>query len=99
MTEKKLRSICFISILYLNGNAEWCTHNENLYFKRCITYGPVSSTGFRARIVPPGVITLNAAYGIFAEDKILSPLYAYLMSHSRQVPYKDPLLNDQSQQG
>ena len=65
---------------YLNGRVEWCTHNEELYFKPCLTWSPVSSTGFKARIVPSGAITSNAAYGIFCSTSTAATIYAYLQS-------------------
>ena len=65
---------------YLKGKVEWCTHNEDLYFRPCITWSPVSSTGFKARLVLGGAITSNAAYGIFADSDRAAALYAYLTS-------------------
>jgi type I restriction-modification system DNA methylase subunit len=65
---------------YLKGKVEWCTHNEDLYFRPCITWSPVSSTGFKARLVAEGAITSNAAYGIFVDSDRAGALYAYLTS-------------------
>jgi hypothetical protein len=65
---------------YLNGNPQWCTHNEDLYFKPAIVWSTVSPAGFMGREIPAGVITSNANYGIFAPTEMLSSLLALMNS-------------------
>lgn len=65
---------------YLNGRTEWCTHNEDLYFRPGVVWSPVSSRGLQCRRIPPGVITSNGSYGIFAEAERVFNLLVFMNS-------------------
>jgi type I restriction-modification system DNA methylase subunit len=65
---------------YLDGKVEWCTHNEDLYFRPGVAWLPVSTSGLRCRLIPEGTITSNASYGIFVSNERVATLLAFMNS-------------------
>ena len=65
---------------YLNGKTEWCTHNVDLYFRPGVVWSPVSSSGLQCRRIPPGAISSNGSYSIFAQHEYVQNLLAFMNS-------------------
>lgn len=53
---------------YLNGNIDYVVKNRNYYFRDCLSWSKVTSSGFCLRYFPPGFIFDVSGCSIFIDD-------------------------------